>query len=79
MKIRDVPRQNFHPSLIKKYSVYYARNIFIVCLFQLDFDWNDPEDKFAPEDETWKAEKEAQLRDAVRTKENLHSINLCKS
>ena len=37
------------------------------CQFQFDFDWDDPDDKFAPEDETWKAEKAAQLRDAIHT------------
>ena len=37
----------------------------MVFLFQFDFDWDDPDDKFAPDDETWKAEKAAQLRDAI--------------
>ena len=35
-------------------------------IFQFDFDWDDPDDKFAPDDETWKAEKAAQLRDAIQ-------------
>ena len=35
--------------------------------FQFDFDWDDPDDKFAPEDETWKADKAAQLRGVIHT------------
>ena len=41
--------------------------LMMLSRFQFDFDWDDPDDKFAPEDETWKAEKAAQLRGAIHT------------